>query len=80
MQVDNTFQNIKANVWANNVLHVTCTVCGLKYALPEVDRVSYELWRAGQLIQKVMPNISEDARELLISGTCGPCFDRMFDS
>jgi len=31
-------------------------------------------------IQNVMPHIDIDGRELLISGTCGKCFDKLFDS
>jgi hypothetical protein len=35
-------------------------------------------WRGGMLIQKAMPNLSPDQRELLISGTCGECWEKMF--
>ena len=35
-------------------------------------------WENGELIQNAMPYLSADEREVLISGTCGPCFDRMF--
>lgn len=35
-------------------------------------------WKTGTLIQRAMPNLSADQRELLISHTCGKCWDRMF--
>ncbi len=35
-------------------------------------------WQEGELIQRAMPELSVDLRELLISGTCGKCFDKMF--
>ena len=35
-------------------------------------------WENGKLIQDAMPYLSADEREVLISGTCGPCFDKMF--
>ena len=35
-------------------------------------------WKAGALIQNAMPNVPKDQRELLMSGICGTCFDRMF--
>jgi hypothetical protein len=35
-------------------------------------------WENGELIQNAMPYLSADERELLISGTCGECFDKMF--
>lgn len=36
-------------------------------------------WRGGELIQRVFPQLSEDVRELMISGICGKCFDQLFD-
>lgn len=36
-------------------------------------------WQHGELIQRVMPELSEDDRELLISGMCGNCFDNLFN-
>jgi len=32
----------------------------------------------GELIQNALPYLSADERELLISGICGGCFDKMF--
>jgi len=37
-----------------------------------------EKWKKGAYIQDVMPYLKVDERELLISGICGPCFDKMF--
>ncbi len=35
-------------------------------------------WNGGMLIQRAMPNVPADERELLISSTCGECFDKLF--
>jgi hypothetical protein len=35
-------------------------------------------WQAGELIQNALPELSADQRELIISGTCGDCWDEMF--
>jgi hypothetical protein len=43
-----------------------------------VSLAEYLAWCEGKLIQKAMPELTKDERELLISGTCGPCFDRLF--
>jgi len=43
---------------------------------PEAE---FRAWESGQLIQRAMKSLSEGDRELLISGTCGPCFDKMFE-
>jgi hypothetical protein len=32
-------------------------------------------WAGGALIQSAMRHLNADDRELMISGTCGPCFD-----
>lgn len=44
----------------------------------EVRKEDFVAWKAGELIQEAMPYLSDDERELLISGTCGSCFDAMF--
>ena len=44
----------------------------------KVVQGDYEAWENGKLIQDVMPYLSADEREVLISGICGPCFDKMF--
>ena len=58
-------------------LRVTCSSCGdvtvFKLAPSDV-----KAWQDGKHIQNVWPMMSVDDRELLLSGTCGPCFDRMF--
>jgi hypothetical protein len=55
----------------------TCLECG------EVKNISCDVaavkrWQEGQNIQTAMPEVSEDDRELLISGICGKCFDALF--
>ena len=35
-------------------------------------------WQEGELIQVALPTLTEGERELLISGTCDTCWDRMF--
>ena len=35
-------------------------------------------WKEGELIQNAIPYLNSSQRELLISGICGECFDRIF--
>lgn len=35
-------------------------------------------WRSGELIQRAMPYLTPDQRELIISGIPGDLYDRMF--
>jgi hypothetical protein len=55
----------------------TCTECHQSKPIhcTEQQLAAYE---AGELIQRAMPDVSEDERELLISGVCGQCFDELF--
>ena len=66
-----------------NKLWATCNLCKGQtemmvnindYAAWEDDRGKPE----GLLIQDAMPYLTADEREVLISGTCGECFDNMF--
>jgi len=62
------------------VTDITCNVCGSanKVECEEKDLAS---WRNGEgPIQQILSYISAADRELLISGTCGKCFDSMFGS
>ena len=36
-------------------------------------------WKQGVLIQDALPALSRSEREMLVSQTCGTCFDDMFE-
>ncbi len=63
----------------DTVVSANCEVCCSQSMLPVNER-DYLAWKSGVVIQKAMPYLSVDERELLISGTCGSCFDKMFGS
>jgi hypothetical protein len=54
-----------------------CSLCEETFELP-VSQAQIDTWSKGGLIQRVMPQLTKDQRELLISGTCGPCFEELF--
>ena len=54
-----------------------CRTCGETKTLL-VCITDYADWQLGKYIQDAMPYLSADERELLISKTCGTCFDKMF--
>ena len=54
-----------------------CVMCG-KSSVLEVEERGYHAWREGALIQRALPTLREDDRELLISGTHSKCWDQMF--
>ena len=54
-----------------------CSDCGRVKQI-EVPDAGYIAWQKGTLIQHAMPEVSKEDRELLISGICGTCFDKLF--
>lgn len=60
-------------------MKIECGECHEIIDVP-IQREDYERWKDGEFIQNAAPYLRADDRELLISGTCGPCFDEMFTS
>lgn len=58
-------------------LTATCRICKINFELM-VNENDFRDWQAGTLIQRAMPYLSPAERELLITSTCGDCFDKMF--
>lgn len=56
---------------------VECWRCRNTFHVPIPDE-AWEAWKGGQFIQRAWPQGTADQRELLISGTCGKCYDEMF--
>lgn len=59
---------------------VTCRACGRTYTL-EVKIEDWQEWNEPtreRKVQEIFPYLEPAERELLISGICGKCFDRMF--
>jgi hypothetical protein len=55
-----------------------CGGCGTFHDIV-VEEIDYVKWRHGTRIQNAFPYLSLDLRELLISGICGDCYDKMFE-
>lgn len=58
-------------------VEVQCVNCNATYIVT-VPRDGYRDWLNGTHIQTAMPQVSAAERELLMSGICGVCFDKMF--
>ena len=43
-----------------------------------VGHADLDAWQGGKSIQNAMPYLSADDREILISGICGECFDKIY--
>ena len=60
------------------VYQVGCRKCMEQFEIRGEDRDFIRWEEEGELIQNALPYLSADERELLISGICGGCFDKMF--
>ena len=59
-------------------MHIECRICKNNYVV-DVDMEKYTSWKDGSgYIQDIMPELSADDRELLISNTCGNCWIEIF--
>ncbi len=61
----------------NTTMNLQCVHCDETHQL-SLNYEDVQAWKNGALIQDVLPYLDSDQRELLISKTCGPCFDKMF--
>jgi len=58
-------------------LHIECAECGTLFAI-QAPVTGLDAYRNGMFIQDALPELSMDERELILSKTCGDCFDLMF--
>ena len=56
----------------------TCPFCGRANEVA-VNEEDYWDWDDGALVQNAFPYLSADEREMLISGICPKCWDKMFE-
>jgi hypothetical protein len=64
------------NTQEMHIFRVEDPNCGKTFTLP-VTEGEYKNWKDGMLIQDAMPSLTQDDRELLISGTCPECSQAM---
>lgn len=55
---------------------LVCKSC-YKVHVVEVTEDQVKRWQQGETIQKCFPQIPINVREILISGFCGKCFDKL---
>lgn len=54
-----------------------CPCCG-KISHVKLTENEWWRWQTGERIQNVVPTMSPEERELLISGVCNTCWNKMF--
>ena len=63
----------KTTMWS------TCRMCKDQVEM-KVYAEDVAAWENGELIQDAMPYLTDGEREVLISGTCDSCWEKMFPS
>lgn len=62
-----------------NVLTRPCVVCGERGWVFDVDALGFARWsELGEPVQDALPDLNEDERELLISGTHAHCWKTIY--
>lgn len=59
-------------------IETNCKLCNDPQVI-KVEESSLRKWQQGELIQNAMPRLTANEREMLVSGTCGVCWDKMFN-
>ena len=60
-------------------LRKTCNMCDTQHEI-WVEDDDYKAWENGKMCQDAFPYLDAGQREILISGTCGRCFDLLFEA
>jgi len=61
-----------------DVFHIVCKLCGSDHRI-FLNQRDFDTWQDGNgYIQEVLHYLTASERELLISGTCNICWQRMY--
>ena len=63
----------------DTIMPVVCEECGEVFDIA-VDFEDLLNWKAGELVQNAFPYLTPSERELLISQTCGDCWNQLYSS
>lgn len=65
------------HVFVDGKVFVNCVMCKDEHVI-HITEEQYTAWQLGKYIQDAMPEIDAGKRELLISGTCPKCWEKLF--
>lgn len=71
------FNPIRRQITDRVVITVDCNCCGTDHEIPATLKQWYDFAILGELVQDAFPSMPKEHRELLVSGTCSNCFDRI---
>lgn len=59
-------------------IRAMCPMCD-KVEIVTVDAERYQAWKDGMLIQDAFPGMSDETRELLMTGMCVKCWNAAWE-
>ena len=62
----------------DTVVHIPCHVCSRDYIVLVNNEDMTDYLSGSGLIQDIMPYLSDNDREMIISSTCADCWDKLF--
>lgn len=62
---------------APHIVLTQCPDCG-KFNTVECSYEGYQRWKGGEIIQVALPELNRDQAELLQTGMCQKCWDKIF--
>lgn len=57
---------------------IRCNGCKILRSVPGTEQQVYDWQTRKQLVQNVFPNVDKELREMLISGTCPDCWNKLW--
>lgn len=62
---------------SHHKINLKCQYCGKEIQI-NVTQEQIDKYQSGELIQRAFPNLTAEQREMLLTGTCGECWDKIF--
>jgi hypothetical protein len=78
MMIGTHFEPMRIKVMSETrPVAIGCRYCGDIFTI-ELSYSGQQKWNDGELIQNALPELTPSERELLLSQTCGKCWDKLF--
>lgn len=76
---ENFWELLDSNIKQGRIqLHITCPVCGNTYEVESTINNFRHYFIEGAHAQNAFPDLDKDKRELIISGVCNDCWNKMW--
>jgi hypothetical protein len=71
---------MNTNVEEKETYYTECRTCKTEFEIKAYEKDMNDWNKGKKHIQNAMPYLNANTRELLISGICGTCFDKLYGS